>query len=84
MQVICVVGALEPIRYGEIEELFGNVSSSTISARLTELTNAGLLVRTQHNTIPPKVEYELTQSGRELCERLEPVLEWAETHTGCN
>lgn len=81
MQVICVVGALEPIRYGEIEDKFGNVSSSTLSTRLTELTDAGLLVRMQHNTIPPQVEYELTQSGRELCARLKPVLEWTETYT---
>jgi len=58
-----------------------NVSSSTLSTRPTELTDAGLLVRTQHDTIPPQVEYELTQSDRELCEHLEPVLEWTETHT---
>lgn len=76
MQVICTVGALEPVRYGEIEATFGNVSSSTLSDRLEELTDADIIHRTQYNEIPPRVEYELTPSGEELCELLEPILEW--------
>ncbi|WP_049894682.1 winged helix-turn-helix transcriptional regulator [Halogranum rubrum] len=78
MQVICVVGALEPARYGEIEETFGEVSSSTLSTRLDDLVEAGLLSREQYNEIPPRVEYELTEKGEELRERLDPLLEWAE------
>lgn len=79
MQVICLVGAQEPIRYGEIEDTFGGVSSSTLSARLEELVEAGLLAREQYDEIPPRVEYELTGQGRELCDRLVPLLEWTAT-----
>jgi DNA-binding HxlR family transcriptional regulator len=78
IQVICVVGALEPVRYSEIETTFGEVSSSTLSTRLTELTEADLLEREQHDTIPPQVEYTLTADGEELCSLLEPLLEWIE------
>lgn len=78
MQVICVVGALGPARYGEIEETFGEVSSSTLSTRLDDLVNAGFLSREQYNEIPPRVEYELTTAGEQLCLRLEPLLEWIE------
>lgn len=78
MQVVCVVGALQPVRYGEIETAFGEVSSSTLSTRLQELTEAGLLGREQHGTIPPTVEYTLTDEGAELCRLLEPLLAWAE------
>ena len=81
IQVICAVGALQPVRYGEVEEAFGDVSSSTLSARLRELTDAGLLERDQHDTIPPRVEYALTDDGSELCELLEPLLAWAEDRT---
>lgn len=81
IQVICVVGALEPVRYGEIEDAFGDVSSSTLSARLSELTDADLLERKQHDTIPPQVEYRLTADGEELCELLEPLVRWAENRT---
>lgn len=78
MQVICIVGALEPVRYGEIETTFGDVSSSTLSTRLQELTEAGILDREQHDTIPPQVEYSLTDDGEQLCALLEPLLRWAE------
>jgi DNA-binding HxlR family transcriptional regulator len=78
MQLVCVVGALGPVRYGEVEATFGDVSSSTLSARLSELVEAGYLSRQQYAEVPPRVEYDLTPSGEELCRRLEPLLEWVE------
>lgn len=78
MQVVCAVGALGPVRYGRIDATFGEVSSSTLSTRLEELTDAGLLARTRYDETPPRVEYELTDEGDALAERLEPLLEWAE------
>lgn len=78
IQVICIVGALQPVRYGEIEATFSEVSSSTLSTRLSELTEAELLEREQYNTIPPQVEYTLTADGEQLCELLEPLLRWVE------
>lgn len=78
MQVVCVVGSLGPVRYGDIEAAFGDVSSSTLSARLDDLTAAGLLDREQYDTIPPRVEYALTDDGEDLCDLLEPLLAWAE------
>ena len=78
MQLICVVGALGPVRYGDIKDTFRNVSSSTLATRLDELVEAGYLSREQHNEIPPRVEYDLTDLGEELCKRLEPLLAWAD------
>ncbi|WP_306061500.1 winged helix-turn-helix transcriptional regulator [Natronococcus wangiae] len=83
MQVICVVGAIGPARYGEIEETFGEVSSSTLSTRLDDLVDAGFLSREQYAEIPPRVEYELTETGNELRERLDPLLEWVEAQNDC-
>ena len=77
MQLICVVGAIGPARYGEIEDAFSDVSSSTLSSRLEELAGAGYLSREQYAEIPPRVEYDLTDDGEELCRRLQPLLEWA-------
>lgn len=78
MQLICVVGAIGPARYGAIEATFESVSSSTLSTRLEELVEAGILAREQYAEIPPRVEYELTETGEELGEHLEPLLEWVE------
>lgn len=82
MQVVCVVGALQPVRYGEIEDAFGEVSSSTLSTRLDELVEAGLLERERYAEIPPRVEYELTDEGEELSGLLEPLLEWVDGRDG--
>lgn len=79
MQLVCVVGAVGPARYGEIEDIFEDVSSSTLSTRLDELVEAGILSREQYAEIPPRVEYELTEMGEELSHRLKPLLQWAET-----
>jgi DNA-binding HxlR family transcriptional regulator len=79
VQLICGIGILQPARYGEIEAAFGDVSSSTLSARLDELTEAGLLDREQYDEIPPRVEYRLTEDGAELRALLEPLLEWVES-----
>ena len=79
VQLICGIGILEPARYGHIEAAFGDVSSSTLSARLDELTEAGLLDRKQYDEIPPRVEYRLTEDGAELGALLEPLLEWVES-----
>lgn len=78
MQLICVVGAIGPARYGEIEAMFDGVSSSTLSTRLDELVDAGILAREQYAEIPPRVEYELTETGEELGRHLEPLLKWAQ------
>jgi DNA-binding HxlR family transcriptional regulator len=82
MQVVCAVGALEPVRYGELEDAFGDVSSSTLSARLADLTDIEVLAREQYDEIPPRVEYRLTAEGRELAERLGPLLEWVHARDG--
>jgi len=78
IEVVCVVGALQPVQYSDIEAALGEASSSTLSTRLSELTEAGLLRREQFDTIPPQVEYELTTDGEELCDLLWPLVRWAD------
>ncbi|RRJ34077.1 winged helix-turn-helix transcriptional regulator [Halocatena pleomorpha] len=77
MQLICVIGTIGPARYGTIEDTLDGVSSSTLSARLNEFVELGYLFRKQYAEVPPRVEYELTPKGEQLCQRLEPLLEWA-------
>lgn len=78
MQLVSIVGAHDSLRFGEIEAHLTSASSSTISKRLSEFEEAGLIARTQHAEIPPRVEYTLTDGGHEVRERLEPLLQWAE------
>lgn len=78
IQVVCAVGVLGPVRYRDLSDQLGDVSSSTLSTRLEEFVSAGLLAREQYDEIPPRVEYELTEDGDELASRLEPVVAWAQ------
>lgn len=78
IQLVCAVGVLGPVRYVDLADQLGDVSSSTLSTRLEELVDADILAREQYDEIPPRVEYDLTKDGAELAERLEPVVEWAQ------
>ncbi|MFB6301979.1 MAG: winged helix-turn-helix transcriptional regulator [Haloferacaceae archaeon] len=80
METISVVDAHEPARFATIEDHLPEASSSTVSDRLSELGEAGLISRTQYEEIPPRVEYELTGKGRALRQSIEPLLEWAEEY----
>jgi DNA-binding HxlR family transcriptional regulator len=75
--VLCVLAASDTARFGDFENLLAGASTSTLSARLDEIVDAGLATRTQYDEIPPRVEYELTDDGRELGERLQPLVAWA-------
>jgi len=74
--IVCVLGAHDRVRFSEIEAHLPAASTSTLSARLEELEAEGLIARERYDEIPPRVEYELTAEGRELGERLEPLLGW--------
>ena len=76
MDVVCVVANHGTVRFGQIEDHLSDASTSTLSARLDELADAGLVVRERYDEIPPRVEYELTDDGREFADRLRPVAAW--------
>ena len=57
-------------RFNEFRDALGRVPPTTLTVRLTELVNAGLLERRVLDTRPPAVEYRLTPLGR----RFEPLL----------
>ena len=81
MQLISIIGAHESMRFAEIEAHLSKASTSTISKRLSEFENTGIVTRTQYDEIPPRVEYALTEEGYAVRERLEPLLEWAATRS---
>lgn len=77
MQIVSIIGAHDALRFAEIESHVSNASTSTISSRLDEFQDAGLVTREQYDEIPPRVEYSLTEEGDEIRELLKPLLAWA-------
>lgn len=59
-----------------MKELKG-ISPKTLSDRLRELTEAGLINKQIFAEIPPRVEYTLTQDGIEVRDAMLPLMEWA-------
>lgn len=66
------------VRFNELKRRLDGVSPRTLSDRLDELEEAGLVERIDHETIPPKVEYALTDQGEGLDEVYGALLSWAE------
>lgn len=68
-----------PLRFNELETSL-SISPNTLSARLKELTRAGLLERRSYDEIPPRVEYEATAKAEDLCGVFDEIEAWARRH----
>lgn len=77
MRIVALLGSRGPMRYSELEDVLEVTSTSTLAERLDQLAEEGLIERRSFDEVPPRVEYSLTHRGRELEERLQPLLEWA-------
>ena len=78
--LIVVAAARGPVRFTELERAIEGISRRMLTLTLRNLERDGLLKRTVHPTVPPKVEYELTPIARELHESLLSLTDWAERH----
>jgi DNA-binding HxlR family transcriptional regulator len=76
---VMVVGALSkgPIRYNEIGRRVEGISQRMLTLTLKGLEQDGLVTRTMYPTIPPRVDYELTELGRKLIVPLRALSAWA-------
>lgn len=76
---VMVVGALAqgPVRYNEIHRKVEGISQRMLTLTLKGLEQDGLVTRTMYSTIPPRVDYELTERGRKLIVPLRALYEWA-------
>jgi DNA-binding HxlR family transcriptional regulator len=75
---ILVAAAHGPIRFTELERGIEGISRRMLTLTLRNLERDGLVTRTVHPTVPPKVEYELTPVARELYDTLLRLTDWAE------
>ncbi|MCU1253484.1 MAG: transcriptional regulator [Edaphobacter sp.] len=69
------------VRFTRLGALVGGVSQKMLTQTVRQMERDGLITRTVHPVIPPKVEYELTELGRSLGEAFCGVWIWAEAHT---
>jgi DNA-binding HxlR family transcriptional regulator len=75
LEILYAIQTKNPRRFTELRSATG-INPSTLTQRLRELTEAGLLLREAHNEIPPRVEYGLTKKGSELARIFEAMDRW--------
>jgi DNA-binding HxlR family transcriptional regulator len=67
-------------RYSELRRELGGVSHKMLTQSLRGLERDGIVERTVHPVVPPKVEYSLTPLGQSLVEPLVMICEWTAQH----
>ena len=68
------------MRFNEIKRAIPAISQRMLTLTLKGLERDGLVNRTMYPTIPPRVDYELTELGRKLMVPLRSLYDWAVKH----
>jgi DNA-binding HxlR family transcriptional regulator len=71
-------------RFGELERALTGISPRTLSLRLRALEEEGIVRRTTHAEVPPRVEYALTDKGIALLPIIESMRDYGETWLGAS
>ncbi|GAA4335174.1 helix-turn-helix domain-containing protein [Streptomyces venetus] len=64
-------------RFVELERRIGTITPKVLTQRLRQLERDGMVVRTYHPEVPPRVEYEISELGRSLAPLFAHLAEWA-------
>jgi DNA-binding HxlR family transcriptional regulator len=69
-----------PKRFNELKRMINGISQRMLTLTLRGLERDGLVTRTIFPTIPPRVDYELTDLGRGLSRPVDALGKWAMEH----
>ena len=68
-------------RFNELRKEIPDISARMLSATLNTLLSDGLVERYSYNTVPPTVEYSLSEIGKTLVPYLESLIGWAKEYS---
>jgi DNA-binding HxlR family transcriptional regulator len=75
--IVSVLIRRTTLRFGEIAQSVPELSDRLLSERMKELEARGVVIRRVHPGRPIRVEYELTEMGRELAPAVHELERWA-------
>jgi len=67
----------QTMRFNELRHSIGNISQKMLTTTLRQLERDGFVTRTVFPVIPPRVEYALTDLGRDLLGPVKGLIQWA-------
>ncbi|MFI6337187.1 winged helix-turn-helix transcriptional regulator [Streptomyces sp. NPDC050535] len=65
------------LRFVELERRITKITPKVLTQRLRQLERDGLVLRTYHAEVPPRVEYEISELGRSLAPLFATLADWA-------
>ncbi|MBG0827164.1 helix-turn-helix transcriptional regulator [Planomonospora sp. ID67723] len=79
-----LVDALQhgPVRFGALRRKLDGITQKSLTQTLRAMERDGMVIRTVYPTIPPRVEYELSDLGRSVVGLMEGIKRWSEEHVG--
>lgn len=77
LRILCTLYADGTQRYNDLVKKTKGITNAMLSSSLKELESDGIITRKQFEEIPPRVEYSLTDHGRELRPILHRLAHWA-------
>lgn len=69
-----------PKRFGELEKSLNGISPRTLSQRLDDLEQCGILTKKSFAEVPPRTEYALTPKGSDLVPVLQQMAAWGDKY----
>jgi len=76
LPIIHALGIREPARFNELKRRIDGISSTSLANRLTELERLQIIQRKVLPAAPPRVEYSLTDKGKDLLVVLQQFADW--------
>jgi DNA-binding HxlR family transcriptional regulator len=67
-------------RFSDLRRTIDGISQRMLTVTLRGLERDGLVIRTVHPTVPPRVDYALTPLGRTLLDTVCALIDWADEH----
>jgi DNA-binding HxlR family transcriptional regulator len=80
LRVLGAIGPKGPIRFAALGRRLDTITQKVLTSTLRSLERDCLITPTIYPEIPPRVEYELTSSGRDLLRAISPLFVWYVRH----
>ncbi len=75
-RIVLELAQKSPQRFGELKKMIPEISNVMLTSSLRSLEELGMVERKQFNEIPPRVEYAVTEKGRDMIPIFYAISEW--------
>ena len=76
LQILYELCIKSPMRFGELKKMLKPITNAALTNALKELEISELIQRIQYNEMPLRVEYSLTEKGRDLMPVFYAIYQW--------